>query len=74
MNLGFWWRRFLLAASLAFVVISAAHLFRGRTLEHALGEAFIWSIISGLIYTAVNYRNVRNRANCPLCPGPQSEK
>lgn len=80
MGKAFWVRRYLTVFALAFVMIAASHLFRGRSLEHAVSEALLWSIITATVFTVARLYQSRRGQYCAVCrdtpefhqpPGPQ---
>jgi hypothetical protein len=77
MGTAFWIKRFLTVVALVFVVLTAAALLRGRTLETALVESAIWSVITSAIFTGVRIYRSRKRQYCAICndvpPEPHSK-
>lgn len=70
MNTGFWIRRFLAALVAAFVIITGAHLLRGRAMEDAIVQGLVWSVISAAIFVAANYYRWRRGQRCAVCGDP----
>jgi hypothetical protein len=66
----FWIKRFIVALVLAFTVICAAHLLRGRDLRQSVTEAAIWGVISATVFTIANHYRVRRGQQCALCGDP----
>lgn len=60
-------RWYIAAFSIAFVVIGAAHLLRGRPLAHAASEALVWASISAAIYASTRLYRTRQGQDCALC-------
>ena len=74
MNNTFWVKRFFTVTGGAFALLALVYLARGRSLNQALSEAFVWGIISGAIFTAVNVYRYKQGQHCAYCgdmPGEQ---
>jgi hypothetical protein len=67
MGTAFWIRRFFLALAIAFAVIAASHLVRGRGIEYAVTQGAIWSVISATIFTVGRYFQARRGQHCAIC-------
>ena len=67
MSTGFWIKRFLTVLALAFAVICAAQLLKGRGLEYSVTQAAIWSFISSLVFTVARYFQARRGQHCAIC-------
>ncbi len=67
MGTAFWMRRFLVVLAVAFVVIAASHLVRGRGVEYAVTQGAVWSVISAVIFTVARYFQARRGQHCALC-------
>lgn len=67
MGTAFWIRRFFVALAVAFVVISASHLVRGRSLEYAATEGGLWSAISAAVFTVGRFFQARRGQHCAIC-------
>ncbi|MDB5908472.1 MAG: hypothetical protein JWP34_2586 [Massilia sp.] len=63
----FWVKRFLWVTGIVFMMLMAAALLRGRTVEVALTESLVWALISSAIFTAVRYYKARKGEACALC-------
>lgn len=63
----FWVRRFLWVTGIVFMILMAAALLRGRTLDTALTESFIWALVSSAIFTGARYYQARRGVACALC-------
>jgi hypothetical protein len=63
----FWVKRFLVVLALAFVVICAAQLLKGRGLEYSVTQGAIWSTISALVFTVARFFQARRGQHCALC-------
>ena len=66
----FWVRRFLWVTGIAFMILMGAALLRGRTVDAALTESFVWALISSAIFTAARYYKARQGQACALCRDP----
>ena len=42
-------------------------MLRGREMERALSESFIWALVSAAAFTARRYYLARKGATCALC-------
>jgi len=67
LSTGFWIKRFLTVLALAFAVICAAQLLKGRGLEYSVTQAAIWSLISSLVFTVARYFQARRGQHCAIC-------
>ena len=67
MGTAFWIRRFFVALAIAFTVIAASHLVRGRGVDYAVAQAAIWSAISALVFTVGRYFQARRGQHCAIC-------
>jgi hypothetical protein len=63
----FWVRRFLWMAGIVFMILMAASLLRGRSVETALSESFLWALISSAVFTGWRYYQARKGVACALC-------
>jgi hypothetical protein len=63
----FWVKRFLWMTGIVFMILMAASLFRGREMETALSESFMWGLISSAIFTGWRYRQARKGVACAMC-------
>lgn len=63
----FWIGRFCGMAAVAFMVLAAVSLLRGRALEAALAESAIWALVSSAIFTGSRYYQARKGIACALC-------
>ena len=63
----FWVRRFLWVTGIVTMILVAAALLRGRSLETALSESFIWALVAAAIFTVARYRQARKGIACALC-------
>lgn len=66
-NKQFWVRRYLWTTGIVFMILMAVSLLRGREMERALSESFIWALISAAAFTARRYYLARKGATCALC-------
>ena len=71
MGAAFWVKRFLLALTVAFVVLAGAELAKGHSQVAALQFALLWGLVTGAVFTAASY--VRYRRN-PACWLPNDPK
>jgi hypothetical protein len=67
MGTAFWIRRFFAVLAIAFAVIAASHLVRGRGIDYAVTQAGTWSVISAIIFTVGRYFQARRGQHCALC-------
>lgn len=73
MGTSFWVRRFLLVFGIAFIVIAAAQLVQGESLNYAVTQALLWAAISATIFTGARIYQSRKGRHCALCQDvPQS--
>jgi hypothetical protein len=63
----FWVKRFLWMSGIVFTILMAASLLRGRTVETALSESFVWALISSGLFTGWRYYHARKGVACALC-------
>jgi hypothetical protein len=63
----FWVKRYLWVTGIAFMILMAAALLRGRAFEVALTESFLWALVSSAIFTGVRYYKARKGSPCALC-------
>ncbi len=63
----FWIGRFFLIVALAFMVLLAASLLRGRPVGKALTESFTWAMIASAIFTGSRYTRAKKGIACALC-------
>lgn len=63
----FWVKRFLWVTGIVFMILMAASLLRGRTVEAALSESFVWALISSGAFTGWRYYQARKGVACALC-------
>lgn len=63
----FWVRRFLWVSGIVFMILMAASLLRGRAMETALSESFVWALVSAAIFTGWRYYQARKGVACALC-------
>jgi hypothetical protein len=63
----FWVKRYLWVAGIAFMLLMAAALLRGRAVELALTESFIWAPVSAAVFTGVRYYKASKGSPCALC-------
>lgn len=63
----FWVRRFLWMTGIAFMILMAASLLRGRTVDRALSESFTWALVSAAVFTGWRYYQARKGVACALC-------
>lgn len=67
MGIGFWLRRYAFVFALAFAVIAAAQLLRGRELELALQHALLWAAMSAGVFLATRLYYSSRGVPCALC-------
>ncbi len=63
----FWIGRFCLVVALAFVILMAASLLRGRPVQTALTDSITWAMIAAAIFTGSRYYQARKGVACALC-------
>jgi hypothetical protein len=63
----FWVRRFLWATAIVCMILIAAALLRGRSLDTAMPESFTWALVAGAIFTGSRYYQARKGIACALC-------
>lgn len=63
----FWVRRFLWMTGIVFMILMAASLLRGRTVDRALSESFTWALVSAAVFTGWRYYKARKGVACALC-------
>jgi NhaP-type Na+/H+ and K+/H+ antiporter len=63
----FWIRRYLLVSGIAFILLLAAALLRGRSIDTALAESFLWALVSAGILTGWRYYQARKGIACAIC-------
>jgi hypothetical protein len=63
----FWVKRYLWAAGIVFMILMAAALLRGRTIEEALTASFVWALVSSAVFTGWRYYQARKGVACALC-------
>lgn len=63
----FWVKRFLWMTGIVFMILMAAALLRGRTMDTALTESFVWALTSAAIFTGWRYYQARKGVACALC-------
>jgi hypothetical protein len=62
-----WVRRFLWTTGIVFMILLGAALLRGRGIDTALSESFIWALISSGVFTGSRYYQARKGSACALC-------
>jgi hypothetical protein len=67
MGTAFWLRRFTVVFGGAFVLIAAAQLLRGRTLEFATFHGLVWAAVSATIFTGARFYQARQGQHCAIC-------
>ena len=60
-------RGFFVVLAGAFVVIAAAQLLKGNTLEYAASEGLLWAVISATISTGARAYRLRKGQYCAVC-------
>ena len=60
-------RGFLVVVAGAFVVIAAAQLLKGNTLEYAATEGLLWAVISATVFTVARAYRLRKGQYCAVC-------
>lgn len=63
----FWVKRYLWVTGIVFMLLMAVALLRGRTVELALTESFIWALVSAALFTGVRYYKASKGSPCALC-------
>jgi hypothetical protein len=63
----FWVRRFLWVTGIVCMILIAAALLRGRSLDTALSESFAWALVASAIFTGSRYYKARKGIACALC-------
>lgn len=66
-NKQLWVRRFLWTTGIVFMLLMAASLLRGRDIDRALSESFIWALVSSAVFNGWRYRQARKGATCAIC-------
>ncbi|HEY5809003.1 MAG TPA: hypothetical protein VIT67_13590 [Povalibacter sp.] len=67
MGTAFWIKRFFTVLIIAFAVICAAQLLKGRDLADAVTQAVIWSVFSAAVFTAARIVQSRRGQHCAVC-------
>lgn len=62
-----WVRRFLWMTGIVFMILLGAAMLRGRSIDIALSESFIWALISSGVFTGWRYYQARKQSACRLC-------
>ncbi len=70
----FWVKRFLWVAGIAFMVLMAAALLRGRSVDTAQSESFIWALVTAGVFTGSRYYQARKGIACALCNDTVEDK
>ena len=60
-------RGFLVVLAGAFVLIAAAQLLKGNTLEYAVSEGLLWAAISATIFTVARAYRLRKGQYSAVC-------
>jgi hypothetical protein len=60
-------RGFLVVLAGAFVVIAGAQLLKGNTVEYAVSEGLLWSLISAVVFTVARVHRWRKGQYCAAC-------
>ena len=60
-------RGFLVVVAGAFVVIAAAQLLKGNTLEYAATEGLLWAVIAATVFTVARAYRLRKGQYCAVC-------
>jgi hypothetical protein len=63
----FWIRRFFTVFAIAFVIIGAAQLLKGRGAAYSLTQAALWGLASSLVFTVARYFQSRAGQQCAIC-------
>jgi hypothetical protein len=63
----FWVKRYLWVTGIAFMILMAAALLRGRAFDVALTESFVWALVSSTIFCGARYYQARQGRPCALC-------
>lgn len=67
MGTAFWLRRFTIVFVGAFVLITAAQLLRGRTLEFATFHGLVWAAVSATSFTGVRFCQASQGQHFAIC-------
>ena len=60
-------RGFLVVLAGAFVVIAAAQLLKGNSLDYAASEGRLWAVISATVFTVARAYRLRKGQYCAVC-------
>ena len=63
----FWTRRFVVVFLGALVVIGAAQLLQGRSLDHALSHGLFWAFVAAVVFTVSRLYQARRGQHCAIC-------
>lgn len=63
----FWIKRYLSVAAIVFVILMASALLRGRGVDTALSESFIWALVAAAVFTGARYYRASKGIPCALC-------
>ena len=63
----FWIRRYFVVAGLAFVLLVAIGLLKGREFERVLIESLLWGVVTAAVFIAARYRQASKGKACALC-------
>jgi hypothetical protein len=70
----FWVKRYLWVAGIVFMILMAAALLRGRGVDTALTESFIWALVAAAVFTGSRYYQARKGIACALCKDTVEDK
>jgi hypothetical protein len=60
-------RGFFVVLAGAFVIIAGAQLIKGGTVEYAVSEGLLWSVISATVFTVARAYRLRKGQYCAVC-------
>jgi len=69
-NVKFWIGRFAIAMGVAFVVIAGAQMLKGNSLEYAVVQGLLWSIVAAAVFTMTGVYRWRRGERCAVCGDP----
>ena len=67
MGAAFWIKRFFTVLVGVFIVIAAAQLLKGHTVNYSAAHGAIWSFVSAAVFTAARYWQSRQGQHCAIC-------
>lgn len=67
MGTAFWIRRFFTVFAVAFAIIGAVQLLKGRGAVYSITHAALWGLASSLVFTVARYFQSRAGQQCTIC-------